>query len=190
MPGMRTISDRRFQPARRQALLAALGAVGAGFAATDARAAYMVRPWAAGKAVPKLDLLDLAGKPWSLAAQRGQVVVMNFWATWCEPCRSEMPSLELLAQRHEHDGVAVVAVNYQESLPAIRRFLDAQPVTLPILLDRDGAATAAWTPRVFPSTVLIDRDGQPQKLVLGEMDWTGSDARALVGPLVVRPKPT
>ena len=69
---------------------------------------------------------------------------------------------ELLAERHEHDGVTVVAINYQEPLPAIRRFLDAQPVTLPILLDRDGAMTNAWTPKVFPSTVLIDRKGQPR----------------------------
>ena len=109
------------------------------------------------KPVPALELTDLDGKPWSLSALRGQVVVLNFWATWCEPCRAEMPSLELLAQRHERDGLSVVAINYQEPLPAIRRFLDAQPFTLPILLDRDGDATSAWTPRVFPSTVLIDR---------------------------------
>src|SRR5450755_3023041 len=102
---MRTISDRGFAPARRQVLRAGLAAVGIGLAAGAARAGYLVRPWAAGKAVPKLELNDLDGKLWSLAAMRGQVVVMNFWATWCEPCRSEMPSLELLAQRHEHDGV-------------------------------------------------------------------------------------
>jgi thiol-disulfide isomerase/thioredoxin len=187
---MRTISDRGFAPARRQVLRAGLAAVGIGLAAGAARAGYLVRPWAAGKAVPKLELNDLDGKLWSLAAMRGQVVVMNFWATWCEPCRSEMPSLELLAQRHEHDGVSVVAINYRESLPAIRRFLEAQPVTLPILLDRDGGATSVWTPRVFPSTVLIDRNGQPQNVVLGELDWTGAAARDLVDPLVARLKTT
>ena len=153
--------------------MAALAALGAGVGAAGARAAYQVRPWAAGRPVPKLELDDLAGKPWSLAAMRGQVVVMNFWASWCEPCRAEMPSLELLAQRLEHDGVTVVAINYQEPIPAIRRFLEAQPVTLPILLDRDGDAASAWTPRVFPSTVLIDRSGQPRNVVLGELDWTG-----------------
>ena len=82
----------------------------------------------------------------------------------------------------------MVAINYQEPLPAIRRFLDAQPVTLPILLDRDGAATMAWTPRVFPSTVLVDRKGQPQQIVLGELDWTGPAARELVAPLLARQK--
>jgi len=174
--------------ARRRALLAGLAAFGAGIVPGSARAAHLVRPWAAGRPVPRLELNDLAGKPWSLAALRGQVVVMNFWATWCEPCRDEMPSLELLAQRLEHDAVTVVAINYQETLPAIRRFLEAQPVTLPILLDRDGDATSAWTPRVFPSTVLVDRSGQPRSVVLGELDWTGAAARELVDPLVARSK--
>jgi len=171
---------------RRRHALAALAAIGAGFGSLDAKAANIVRPWAADKPVPRLELTDLDGKRWSLAALRGQVVVLNFWATWCEPCRAEMPSLELLAQRHEHNGVVVLAVNYQEPIPAIRRFLQAQPVTLPILLDRDGEAAIAWTPRVFPSTVLIDRAGQPRHVVLGELDWTGAAARDLVDPLVAR----
>jgi thiol-disulfide isomerase/thioredoxin len=172
------------RPTRRDVLLAAAAALCAG----TARAAYQVRPWAAERPAPRLELDDLSGKPWSLAALRGQVVVVNFWATWCEPCRAEMPSLELMAQRLEHDGVVVVAVNYQEPIPAIRRFLEAQPVTLPILLDRNGAAAAAWTPRVFPSTVLIGRSGQPRLTVLGEMDWTSAAARELVDPLVAQPK--
>jgi thiol-disulfide isomerase/thioredoxin len=155
---------------RRQILSAGLAATGASLGIGSVQAAYLVRAWEPGKAVPKLELNDLAGKPWSLAALRGQVVVMNFWATWCEPCRAEMPSLELLAQRHERDDVTVVAINYQEPLPAIRRFLDAQPLTLPILLDRDGAATTAWTPRVFPSTVLIDRKRATAEHRAGELD--------------------
>ena len=81
-----------------------------------------------GRPAPKLELVDLDGKPWRLDALKGRALVMNFWASWCEPCRAEMPSLELLARRHERDGLAVLAVNYKESLPTIRRFLDAQPV--------------------------------------------------------------
>ena len=173
------------RPGRRTMLL---GGLAAALVGGTARAAYQVRPWAPGRPAPKLELDDLSGKRWSLAAQRGQVVVMNFWATWCEPCRAEMPSLELMAQRLENQGVVVVAINYQEPIPAIRRFLEAQPVTLPILLDRNGDAASTWTPRVFPSTVLIDRTGQPQLTVLGELDWTGAAARALVDPLLEKPK--
>jgi thiol-disulfide isomerase/thioredoxin len=188
--GMRNFGHSKTAFGARRALLAALAACAAGLGAGPARAAHLVRPWAAGRPVPKLELNDLDGKPWSLASARGQVVVMNFWATWCEPCRSEMPSLELFAQKYEHDALTVVAINYQEPIPAIRRFLDAQPVTLPILLDRNGAATGAWTPRVFPSTVLVDRNGQPQNVVLGELDWTGSVARELIAPLLPRAKAT
>ena len=99
-----------------------------------------------------------------------------------------MPSLELLASRHERAGLAVLAVNYQEALPAIKRFLDVQPVLLPILLDRDGAAAAAWTPRVFPATVLVDRAGVPRTQVLGELDWMGNIARDLIEPLLAQPR--
>jgi thiol-disulfide isomerase/thioredoxin len=190
MQRMSSMPDRIADPARRRALSAGLGLVAAAWPARRAQAGYLVRPWGADRAVPRLELTDLAGKPWSLAALRGHVVLMNFWASWCEPCRAEMPSLERLAQRHAGDGLVVVAINYKEAIPAIRRFLEAQPVALPILLDRDGAAASAWTPRVFPSTVLVDRAGQPRQVVVGELDWAGAAARELVAPLLVHTRAT
>ncbi len=173
---------------RRHALGAVLGA-GAALALPGlARAAHVVRAWPAGKPTPAFSLTDIDGKAWTLAGLRGQVIVINFWASWCEPCRAEMPSLELLASRHERAGLAVLAVNYQEALPAIKRFLDVQPVLLPILLDRDGTAAAAWTPRVFPATVLVDRSGVPRTQVLGELDWMAGTARDLIEPLLAQPR--
>lgn len=149
-----------------------------------ALAAYTVRPWPAAKQVPALALSDLDGKAWSLAALKGRPVLLNFWASWCEPCRAEMPSLELLQTRHEKSGLVILSVNYQEPLPKIRRFLETLPFSLPILLDREGEAAAAWTTRVFPSTVLIDRAGTPRGTVIGEIDWMGDTARALLEPLL------
>jgi thiol-disulfide isomerase/thioredoxin len=149
-----------------------------------ARAAYQLRPWPAGKPAPALALADLDGKPWTLASAKGHPVLLNFWASWCEPCRAEMPSLELLATRHEHAGLLIVAVNYKEPVMKIQRFLEVLPFSLPILLDQDGDAAAAWTPRVFPSTVLIGRDGVPRETVVGEMDWMDKSARELVEPLL------
>ncbi len=173
---------------RRRVLGAASAALITGLSASAvpvfARSFEQVRDWPRGKPAPPLALDRLDGTPWTLAALRGQVVLLNFWASWCAPCRAEMPSLELLATRHEAAGFAVVAIDFQETLPAIRRFLDAVPFTLPIVLDRDGAAARAWTSRVFPTSVLIDRTGQPRRSVLGELDWTGDVARALVDPLV------
>ena len=168
----------------RRRLLAGSLAVTALAWAGSARAAHVVRPWPAGKPTPALALTDLDGKAWSLAALKGRPVVLNFWASWCEPCRAEMPSLELLQTRHEKAGLVVLSVNYQEPPPKIRRFLDTLPFSLPILLDREGEAAAAWTPRVFPTTVLIDRSGAARHSVIGELDWMGDTARGLIEPLL------
>lgn len=169
---------------RRAALAVALAAATVALWPAAARAAHVVRAWPATKPAPSLSLVDLDGKAWSLAAQKGRPVLPNFWASWCEPCRAEMPSLELLATRHEKAGLLIVSVNYQEAPEKIRRFLETLPFSLPILVDREGGAAAAWTPRVFPTTVLIDRAGTPRQSVIGELDWMGDVARALVEPLL------
>jgi len=153
-----------------------------------ARAEHVVRPWPAGKAAPALNLTDLDGKAWNLPDLKGQPVLLNFWASWCGPCRAEMPSLELLATRHERAGLVVLSVNYKEPVATVRRFLQTLPFSLPILLDADGDVASAWTPRVFPTTVLIDRSGRPRSSVIGELDWMDGTAAALVEPLLARPK--
>ena len=84
---------------RRQVLGLSLAAAAATVLPGAARAGHMVRGWPEGKAAPVLDLADLDGKTWTLAALKGQPVMLNFWASWCEPCRAEMPSLELVATR-------------------------------------------------------------------------------------------
>lgn len=121
---------------------------------------------------------------WSLAEAKGRPVLLNFWASWCEPCRAEMPSLELLAQRHEADGLLVLAVNHRETDAAIRRFLQAMPISLPIARDADGATSRSFGVRIFPTSVLIARDGRAAFSVIGELDWTGAQARQWIAPLL------
>ena len=165
---------------RRRALLALAAAA----AAAPLRAEALRRPWPKGRPTPPVELAGFEGPAWRLASARGQVVLLNFWASWCEPCRSEMPSLELLAQRHERDGLQVQAVNFRETDAALRRFLQSQPVTLPILRDADGAVARAFEVRIFPSTVAIGRDGRAAFSVIGELDWTGAQAREWIAPLL------
>jgi thiol-disulfide isomerase/thioredoxin len=140
--------------------------------------------WPRSRPTPALSLPQQEGPPWSLAAQIGQPVLLNFWASWCEPCRSEMPSLELLAQRHEAQGLQVMAVNFRETDAAVRRYLAQWPITLPILRDADGAAARAFGVRIFPTTIAIARNGQAVFTLVGEADWTGSEARRWVAPLL------
>jgi len=167
---------------RRQSLAWFVGAV----LPVCASAAHEVRPWPPGRPAPLRSMTDLDGKAWTLDDLKGRAVLLNFWATWCEPCRAEMPSLELLAQRYGEDGLAVLAVNFKESKSAIERFLRSTPIGLNIVLDTAGDAANAWGVRVLPSTVLIDRKARPRGVVLGELDWAGPVARALVEPLMSR----
>ncbi|MBL8359724.1 MAG: TlpA family protein disulfide reductase [Rubrivivax sp.] len=185
------MSDRRCPAPRRRLALQALAAC-AGCALLSAHAAepgHEWRPWPRNKAVPppmELDALD--GTRWRAAASRGQVLLVNFWATWCEPCRAELPSLQRLALRGPAQGLRVVAANYGESPAAVQRFLQAQGLQLDVVLDRDGQLARAWTPRIFPSTVVFDRRGRPAGVLVGEIDWDTAEARALLAPvLATRP---
>jgi thiol-disulfide isomerase/thioredoxin len=173
---------------RRRLLACGLGSVAAPFIPAKALAAYVVRPWPAARPVPALELTDLDGKPWKLAAQLGQVVVLNFWATWCEPCRAEMPSLEAMGARLKPQGLVLCAVNYKEPAALIRQFFERVPFKATILLDPDGDAASDWTPRVFPSSVLIGRNGQPTATVLGDLDWGGPVAKELLDPMLAAPR--
>lgn len=170
---------------KRRELLALAGA--AALALPAAGAQVLRRDWPKAKPTPALELPAMEGNGssgWRLADARGQVVLLNFWASWCEPCRSEMPSLELLAQRHEKDGLQIQAVNFRETDAAMRRFLQLMPITLPVLRDGDGMAARAFEVRVFPTTVAIGRDGRARFSVIGELDWTGPEARQWIQPLL------
>lgn len=184
-------------PPRRaclQALVRGLAAVAAGpgaatlAALTTGPAAAapgpQPQPWPRGRATPPLALPAWEGPAWTLAGARGQVVVLNFWASWCEPCRAEMPSLELLATRFESQGLQVQAVNHRETDGAVRRYLDQSGCTLPILRDRDGAAARAYGVRIFPSTVVIGRNGRAAFTVVGETDWMSPQAHRWLAPLL------
>lgn len=167
---------------RRRCLL---GLAAAGLA--GAAQSQSVKAWPAQRGLPDLNLPLLGGGRFALKGQRGAPLLLNFWASWCGPCRDEMPSLELLAQRHAAEGLQVLAVNFQESERTVRRFVEDTGLSLPIALDGDGAATKAWTSRIFPSTVLVGRDGRPRTLVVGEADWTGPAARQWMNELLREP---
>lgn len=143
-----------------------------------------VTAWPRGVPVPDLTAPDLAGVRWSLAAQRGKAVLLNFWASWCEPCRAEMPALQTLAQFYGPDKLTVLALNFKESPVVAERFARRTGLTLPILLDPTGDHARRWAVKVFPTTVLIGADGVARWRVRGEMDWTSPEAARLVDSLV------
>lgn len=168
---------------RRSTLRYALGWSGAALLPAQASAGE-VTPWPRGQALPALDALDLEGNRWQLEALRGRAVVLNFWASWCEPCRQEMPTLQQLVDVYGSDKLAVLAQNFKESPATATRFARNAAMTVPVLLDPDGAIARRWAVKVFPTTVGIGRDGKPRWRVRGEMDWSGGEALRLVDDLL------
>jgi thiol-disulfide isomerase/thioredoxin len=181
-------SNRRATSLRR-ARRAALGRVAAACLAALlpwrlAAAAHVVRAWPSNRPVPPLDLVDLAGKPWRLDGLAGQVVVLNFWATWCEPCRDEMPSLQRLRAKLGNRPFDVLTVNYGESREKISKYLGKEKIALPVLLDPDKESAREWGVGGLPMTFLIDAKGRVRYSVFGECDWSEGPSVALVEKLL------
>ena len=145
--------------------------------------AQQLRAWTGG-ATPALSLPDLAGRAHALGDYRGKVVLINFWATWCEPCRAEMPSIGKLRASLAGQPFEVLAVNVGESESRIRRFLEQVPLDFPVLLDRDNAAAKAWRARILPVSFLVGADGRVRYLVIGEFDWTQESVRKAIFALM------
>lgn len=179
-----------FPRVARRRLLAA-----AALFALPALAQSLRRPWPKQQPTPSLALRRYVGDAehaveraaegpdWRLADARGRPVLLNFWASWCEPCRNEMPALELFAEAMKDSGLVVVAINHRETDAAIARFVRTMSFDLPILRDVDGAASRAFGVRAFPTSVLIGRDGRAKISLIGEVDWTAPDVRRSLAPL-------
>ncbi len=124
-------------------------------------------------AAPAMALKDIDGQTVDLAKLRGKVVVVNFWATWCPPCRREFPSMERLRQKLADKPLLILAVNEGENAEAIEQFtyaLDVQP-QFPVLLDPEGDAMALWPVRGLPTTFILDKRGRLAYRAIGGREF-------------------
>ena len=119
---------------------------------------------------PDFNLLDTNGRPISLSGYRGQWVLLNFWATWCGPCKEEMPSMEELS-RSLSGQLAVVAVNQRENAALVNKFMKTQGLNFPTPLDTNGRVAGYYRVYGIPVTYLIDAGGQAVGMKSGPMDW-------------------
>ena len=116
---------------------------------------------------PAFTLAARAGQDVSLAQYKGQVVMLNFWASWCGPCRQEMPLLESIYRKYGKMGFTMIGVNVEPDSNAANEWLKATPVSFPILYDRDSKVSKLYDVAGMPSTVIIDRTGKLRVLHRG-----------------------
>ena len=140
-------------------------------------------PWTRAES-PALALKDVSGKVHSLGDYRGKVVLVNFWATWCEPCKDELPSIRTLRERLAGRPFEVLIVNYGESGSKVRDFLAGEKLDLIALLDPNMDASRAWRVRVLPGSYLVDAEGKVRSSVVGEFDWASPEAMKAVRALL------
>jgi peroxiredoxin len=131
-----------------------------------------------GAPAPDFRLLDQAGAEVRLSDYRGQRVLLNFWATWCPPCRAEMRDLNLVAQEGRRDGTLVVAVDQLESDDAVRQFVGGLGVTdLVVLLDSDGRVGGTYRVTGLPTSFFIDQDGVLRDIAVGPLSQSTAASR-------------
>ncbi len=116
---------------------------------------------------PDFTLRTLDGAPLRLAEQRGQVVLVNFWASWCAPCKLEMPHLNRLAHKYRDTGVVLLAVNVDDDPQKAAAEAKKLGISFPVLLDTAKTASRAYQLQAMPTTVLVDRDGKVRHVHLG-----------------------
>lgn len=153
--------------------------------------------WAAEPAQGSAPLSSIAGSPKSsfalpsldgpvqdLARYQGQVILVHFFATWCEPCRPELASLRDLQARLEGRSFAILAISVAEADSAVRRFFTSDPATFAILLDRDRSLTKAWSIQTLPTTIVLDQQSRPRFFAEGDVNWARADVTSALADLL------
>jgi peroxiredoxin len=145
--------------------------------------AQPLKEWKGG-ATPALELEDVDGRLHRLSDYRGKVVLLNFWATWCGPCREEMPSMEALRASLQGRPFVVLAINVGEGARVARGFGDKMSLQFPLLLDRDTKTSKAWGARILPASFVLGPDGRIRYSYLGAIDWTAQPVKSALEGLL------
>lgn len=126
------------------------------------------------------------GKPYALSRHKGEVLLINFWATWCPPCVNEMPDLDKLNSAFDDQPFSVIAISAGESAPDIAEFSRKfePPLSLQILLDSEGRAFNEFKLKGLPMSYLFDRDGNLIEVITGAKEWAGEEWQARIKALI------
>jgi len=139
-----------------------------------------------GQPAPGFSLATLDGGMASAADHRDKLVILNFWATWCQPCTLEMPSLEALWSRYRDRGLVIIAVSVDRGAPRalLEPYVRNLKLTFPILLDPDAKTSQQWRVTAIPATFIVRPGGDVAGMVTGAREWNSNEMRALVERLL------
>ncbi|GAB4251946.1 peroxiredoxin family protein [Deferrisoma sp.] len=181
---------------RRKGAAAFLGAaflvlIGLGCSGQDApsRAGSAGAPAKAekGHPAPDFELTGFDGKTWRLSDLKGKVVFVNLWATWCPPCREEIPSMVRFYQRYRDRGVEILAVSEDRDPEAVRSMIRKAGMTFPVMMDRDKTVYGLYRATGVPETHLIDKRGVIRHTVIGPFNWEAPEVARAVEQLLAEP---
>ena len=153
------------------AFCCALLALASAPAAAEPAAAQALHPAQTPRLAPDFELPDLDGRLHKLSDYRGQVVVLNFWATWCPPCRAEMPSMQRGWEQVKDEGIVFLGVNVGEDADTVFLFLADYPVDFPLLFDAQAKVIEAYPVTGLPTTYIIDPAGRITHRAVGSREW-------------------
>ncbi len=132
-------------------------------------------------------LPDLDGNTVRLSEHHGKIVFLNLWATWCPPCREEMPAMERLYQRFRHKDFVILAVSEDTDSTAVRNFVQSMRLSFPVLLDPQGALPGRYGITGYPETFIIDRNGQVIQHIIGPENWDSEKSIRYFSELLEKP---
>ncbi len=141
---------------------------------------------AEGILAPKLDVRDTkTGQPLALSQLKGKVVFVNFWASWCPPCKEEMPSIEALHRELlRNESFRMITIIYKDDPRTAADYMQANSFTFPLFTDNDGLSAQRYGVTGVPETYLVDKKGALRKRVIGPADWNSAEAKAFINSLL------
>lgn len=166
-----------YQTLLRCLVICVLGAV------STAHAQFEKTPWSSPNKILSGQFKDSSGQTWSAESLRGKKLVINFWATWCAPCKEELPTLQVFSDLQDPNQTVVLTINVKEPASRALRFMQNNQMTLPLIPDPQGEWAKKFDVKVFPTTLLVASSGHIRWRIVGEVDWSAQTAQTWVDSL-------